>query len=42
MSGLGADRMAQRALAAGADGYLQKGTPIADVVAYLGGAVGRH
>ena len=42
VSGLGADRMAQRALAAGADGYLQKGTPIADVVAYLGGAVGRH
>ena len=40
VAGLGADRMAQRALAAGADGYLQKGTPIADVVAYLGGAVG--
>ena len=42
MSGFGADTMAERALAAGADGYLQKGTPLATVVEYLGDAVARH
>lgn len=42
MSGFGADRMTERALARGADGYLQKGAPLADVVARLAELLGRR
>lgn len=42
MSGFGAGQMTERALARGADGYLQKGAPLSDVVSYLGDALGRR
>lgn len=35
LSGFGADQMAARAVAAGADGYVQKGAPIRSMLAYL-------
>ena len=42
MSGFGAQQMADKALARGADGYLQKGAPLASVVEYLGDALARR
>ena len=42
MSGFGAAQMADKALAVGADGYLQKGAPLASVVEYLGAAMARR
>ncbi|WP_395659250.1 response regulator [Nocardioides sp.] len=42
MSGFGATQMTERALARGADGYLQKGTPLSEVVDYLGDALARR
>src|SRR3954451_10859560 len=35
LSGFEADAMAQRALDAGADGYLQKGLPVSDILDYV-------
>jgi DNA-binding NarL/FixJ family response regulator len=42
MSGFGAAQMTERALAGGADGYLQKGAPLATVVDYLGATMARR
>lgn len=42
MSGFGAAQMTERALASGADGYLQKGAPLAAVVDYLSAAMARR
>ena len=42
MSGFGAHQMTDKALARGADGYLQKGAPLASVVEYLGDALARR
>lgn len=42
MSGFGATQMTERALARGADGYLQKGAPLSEVVAYLEDALARR
>lgn len=42
MSGFGAAQMTQKAIARGADGYLQKGAPLASVVEYLGDALARR
>ncbi len=42
MSGFGATQMTEKAIARGADGYLQKGAPLATVVQYLGDAVARR
>jgi signal transduction histidine kinase len=42
MSGFGAAQMTEKALARGADGYLQKGAPLASVVEYLGDALARR
>ena len=35
LSGFEADAMAKRALDAGADGYLQKGLPVSDILDYV-------
>lgn len=42
MSGFGAAQMTERALARGADGYLQKGAPLSSVVDYLSEAMARR
>ncbi|HEU5037532.1 MAG TPA: hybrid sensor histidine kinase/response regulator [Nocardioides sp.] len=42
MSGFGAGEMTDKALARGADGYLQKGAPLTTVVEYLGDALARR
>ncbi|MGY2701448.1 response regulator [Nocardioides sp. HB32] len=42
MSGFGSAQMGEKAIAGGADGYLQKGAPLASVVAYLGAAMDRR
>jgi len=42
LSGFGATQMTERALARGADGYLQKGAPLSEVIAYLGDALARR
>jgi len=42
MSGFGAGQMTERALARGADGYLQKGASLASVVEYLGATMARR
>jgi DNA-binding NarL/FixJ family response regulator len=42
MSGFGAAQMTEKAMARGADGYLQKGAPLATVVQYLGDAIARR
>ena len=42
LSGFGAHQMTDKALARGADGYLQKGAPLASVVEYLGDALARR
>jgi DNA-binding NarL/FixJ family response regulator len=42
MSGFGTAQMHERALACGADGYLQKGEPLATVVDYLAAAMARR
>lgn len=42
MSGFSAHQMTDKALARGADGYLQKGAPLATVVEYLGEALTRR
>ena len=41
LSGFGASAMASRAVAAGANGYLQKGAPAAVILDYVRGLVGR-
>jgi signal transduction histidine kinase len=42
MSGFGATQMTEKAIARGADGYLQKGAPLTTVVQYLGDAIARR
>jgi len=41
LSGFGASAMAERAMRAGADGYLEKGAPIAAILEYVRNLVGR-
>ena len=42
MSGFGASQMTEPALAQGADGYVEKGTPLREVVDYLAEAIARR
>lgn len=42
LSGFGANQMTERALARGADGYIQKGAPLSEVVDRLGEALARR